>query len=259
MVSLFIMASLPIAYANQTFNGTATKCSGLPACSYTITSTSGTSSASTIAGICCYVGQPQYTFSNGYAQYQLPGQTNPTSANGVYSGVAKLVGYSRTVGSIYHVTGTFKVLDANTGTYTIGSTNGYVGQKCVGFRGCGVVYTLLNGSISLAQTNQRASATSVVCNPSSAVSGGSTVCTITVIDPGAGAASTPTGGVTFSQSYGQGTFSASNCTLVSGSCTVTDQITCGAIGSTVVVATYKGDKVHAGSTGSATVTIQGDC
>jgi len=260
VVFLFLAASsLPLAYASTTVKGTATKCSGLPVCSYIIKTTSGTGSASTSAGICCYVGQQRYTFYNGYAEYQLPGQAYPTYTNGNYSGVATLVGYSGTAGDIYFVNGTFKVLDANTGTYTVGSTDGYVGMKCSAPRGCGTTYTLLNGSITLIQTNKRGSATSVACNPSSVVSGGSTLCTITVTDPGAGAGSTPTGTVVFTQPYGQGKFSALSCKLVSGSCTVTDHITCGAIGSTVVVAMYKGDKIHAGSTGSATIPILGDC
>ncbi len=259
MVSLFLAASsLPAAYANATVKGTATTCSGLPVCYYIIKTTSGTGSANTSAGICCYVGQPRYTFYNGYAAYRLPGQTYLTFTSGNYSGVATLVGYRGST-DIYFVNGTFKVLDANTGTYTVGSTDGYVGMYCRAPRGCGTAYTLYNGSITLTLTKTRGSTTSVVCNPSSVVSGGSTLCTITVTDPGAGAASTPTGRVTFTQSYGQGKFSASSCNLVSGSCKVTDHIMCGAIGSTVVVATYKGDKIHAGNTGSATIPLLGDC
>lgn len=205
------------------------------------------------------MGQPQYSFYNGYAEYQIPGQTYPTYTNGGYSGIATLVGYNSAVGDIYFVNGTFKVLDANTGTFTIGSTHGYVGMKCSAPRGCGTTYTLLNGSMTLTLTSVRGSVTSVACNPSSVASGAKTLCTITVSDPGAGTASTPNGKVAFMQSYAQGKFSSLSCTLVSGSCTVTDHITCGAIGSTVVVATYKGDKIHAGSVGSETIPILGDC
>lgn len=234
-------------------SGHVTSCSGLASCQYTITSKSGSGWASTHAFVGGYIGQSPLPFSGGSAYFQLPGEPLATY-NGIYSGQAVLAGYSSTAGTIYHVTGTIKALDANTGNVTTGSTDGFVGIKSKSGRGGGNTYTLINGTIKLNELKIRSSSTSLVCSPSSISQGGKTICKATVTDPGAGAASIPTGKVTFTQNPISGTFSpANNCTLVSGTCSVTftqgDNEYC----TVAITAKYSGDSIHQGSTSTKSI------
>src|SRR5207247_1978956 len=80
--------------------------------------------------------------------------------------------------------------------------------------------------------------------------------TATVTDTDTGTPSTPTGTVSFSSS-GAGTFSSSSCTLSgagsTASCSVSYTPT--ASGMQTITATYGGDTIHTGSSGTTTVTV----
>ena len=241
------------AYAYTQIIGSATSCSGIASCHYAIASKIGNGSATTSAYVGGYVGQSPLLFSGGLVYFQLPGESLTTY--GYYSGQAVLAGSSSTSGTIYHINGTIKATDANTGTMVKGSTNGYVGIKGHSGRGGGNTYTLINGTIKLVPTTQRTSLTSLACSPYSISAGGKTTCKVTVTDPGAGTSSTPTGKVTFVLSTtGSGKFSpANNCTLVSGTCSVTytqgDNDYC----TVVITSKYVGDSIHQGSTSTNSV------
>src|SRR2546426_10064880 len=111
----------PAAYASGPITGAANKCRGLASCTYALTGTGGSGTASTYAGVGGYVGQSPLNFYGGSVYFRLPGETVTTYAKGTYSGQAVLAGYSSTAGTLYHITGTFKGLDANTGTIIMGS------------------------------------------------------------------------------------------------------------------------------------------
>jgi hypothetical protein len=256
---LFLL--VPVAYASVPITGSATKCTGLATCSYAMKSSMGSGWASTFGSVGGYVGQSPLYFSGGSVYFQLPGEQKATYSNGVYNGKALLDGYSTTAGTLYHVTGTFSAIDANTGTVVTGSTDAVMGIKGHSGRGGGNTYTLVSGTITLNLSTQRGSRTSLLCSPSPLPSGSSATCTVTVTDPGAGAASTPTGKIIFPQSgYGFGTFVPSNvCTLSSGTCAVTLTTVCGAFYNVVVTASYGGDSVHIGSSATQTIPISGDC
>jgi hypothetical protein len=252
MVLVFAILSHNAYASIQT--GHATSCSGLASCHYTITGKSGSGWASTSAFVGGYVGQSPLPFSGGSAYFQLPGEPLATY-NGIYSGQGVLAGYSSTAGTIYHVTGTFKATDANTGNVTTGSTDDFVGIKGHAGRGGGNTYILINGTIKINESKVRTSSISLACSPSSISPGGSSTCNATVTDPGPGSASTPTGKVTFTQSpTGSGAFSPANsCTLVSGSCSVTFTEGENDYCSVSIVAKYVGDKVHQGSTSTGSI------
>jgi hypothetical protein len=254
-LSLALACLAPITHATQ-ITGTATKCSGLASCYFALTGTGGTGWASTIAFVGGYVGQSPLNF-RGTISFLLPGEANPTY-NGSYQGQAVLAGYSSTAGTLYHVTGTFSALDANTGTFVTGSTDTLIGIKGHSGRGGGIFFTLVHGSIMLNKSTSRASSTTLVCNPSSLSPGGSTTCTVTVNDPGAGSASTPKGTVTFTQSSAvPGTFHpAASCTLVGGTGSVTFTVNPEGDGYYVrLTASYGGDSVHEGSAASVNVYV----
>src|SRR5215831_9057749 len=97
------------AYAS-TQTGHATFCSGLASCHYIITSNTGSGWASTSAFVGGYVGQSPLPFS-GLAYFQFPGEALATY-NGIYSGQAVLAGYNSIAGTIYHITGKIKAIDA---------------------------------------------------------------------------------------------------------------------------------------------------
>src|SRR5206468_1620470 len=84
-------------------------------------------------------------------------------------------------------------------------------------------------------------------------------CTATVVDTSGAGSSTPAGSVAFTRTGAAGTFSATSCTLVSGSCSVT--FTPSAAGTATISGTYTpSDSVHAGSTsvtnGTVTATLR---
>lgn len=94
---------------------------------------------------------------------------------------------------------------------------------------------------------------SVVCSPSSIMTTTSTTCTVTATDSNAGAI-VPEGTTHFTDNGG-GSFTPVDCTLVSGTCSVTytSAVVLGPT-SVVITATYSGDINHYG--GSNTTTIQ---
>src|SRR5207249_1149299 len=81
------------------------------------------------------------------------------------------------------------------------------------------VHTGSSGTFNLASTI-RASSTSVACSPASVLDNTPSTCTVTVADASGTGAVTPTGSVSFT-SNSTGTFSATTCTLASGTCSVT--------------------------------------
>jgi hypothetical protein len=105
---------------------------------------------------------------------------------------------------------------------------------------------------------KRPTETEVSCEDSSFEAGGSTDCTATVSDTGGGTKTTPTGTVDWS-STDSGTFVPDPCaltptaTLGVASCTVVFSSTKAA--THTITATYGGDLIHEGSTGSTTVTV----
>jgi hypothetical protein len=105
---------------------------------------------------------------------------------------------------------------------------------------------------------KRPTETSVSCDPSSFEAGGSTNCTATVRDTGGGTKTTPTGMVDWS-SDGPGTFAPDPCVLTPtatvgvASCTVAFSSTTAA--EHTITATYGGDPIHDGSTGTTSVTV----
>ncbi|MHB8574810.1 MAG: hypothetical protein ACYDCQ_05705 [Dehalococcoidia bacterium] len=110
----------------------------------------------------------------------------------------------------------------------------------------------------------RSSSAGVHCAPATLAVNGSTTCTTTVTDTGAGAPSAPTGTVTLSNGGAAGQFSPANgqCVLAnptaaSATCQLTYRPT--ASGTQAISASYPGDAMHATSTssgaGNATLTV----
>jgi hypothetical protein len=81
----------------------------------------------------------------------------------------------------------------------------------------------------------------------------STTCTATVSDASGSGGTTPQGAVTFTTNAA-GTFNSTTCTLdATGKCSVT--YTPSATGTHTITATFGGDAVHTGSSGSTNVTV----
>ncbi|HLQ06270.1 MAG TPA: Ig-like domain repeat protein, partial [Nitrososphaerales archaeon] len=97
---------------------------------------------------------------------------------------------------------------------------------------------------------------SVSCSPSSVPLLGSTTCTVTVKDSDAGTPIDPTGTVHFSDNGAGGGFSTTDCTLSSGSCSVTYTPTFVLVTTPVTItATYSGDTDHSGGSGMTDITV----
>ena len=103
----------------------------------------------------------------------------------------------------------------------------------------------------LFRSSLRQTSASVSCTPTTIPVNGTTTCTATVTDTAGAGATTPTGTVSFTTD--SGTFGGSgNCTLdATGRCSVTYTPT--VVGAHTITSSYKGDSVHAVSSGSATV------
>ncbi|HEY6283558.1 MAG TPA: hypothetical protein VIW22_06505 [Nitrososphaerales archaeon] len=95
---------------------------------------------------------------------------------------------------------------------------------------------------------------SVSCAPAAITIGAKTICTVTVTDNDAGSPIVPTGTVHFSANL-SGTFSPSaDCTLVSGSCSVSYSTLAIALSTDIgITATYAGDTDHIGGSDVAVV------
>jgi hypothetical protein len=110
----------------------------------------------------------------------------------------------------------------------------------------------LTSSGSTTLSVKRPTSTTLSCVSPVLVNHGST-CTVTVTDTGGSGATTPTGTVTFSASPADGTFSATSCTLSSGSCSVT--FTPNTVTTITITASYGGDSVHSTSSGTSSITV----
>src|SRR5207249_4181663 len=106
-----------------------------------------------------------------------------------------------------------------------------------------------SGTFNLAST-KRTTTTTVACSPVSVLDNVATTCTVTVADSNGAGGITPTGTVSFT-SNSTGTFSATSCTLASGTCSVTYTPT--VVGHALITGTYAGDSVHTGSSGTFTL------
>ncbi|OLD05211.1 MAG: hypothetical protein AUJ07_01970 [Crenarchaeota archaeon 13_1_40CM_3_53_5] len=111
-----------------------------------------------------------------------------------------------------------------------------------------------NASTGSATVNvaKRSTSMSVICSPSAGSTGLVSTCTATVADISPGSSSTPTGSVSWAHSN-TGSFSETNCSLVSGSCSVTYTAT--SQGSHVITGSYGGDSTHNASSSQATINI----
>ncbi len=95
---------------------------------------------------------------------------------------------------------------------------------------------------------------SVNANPTSVTSVSSISLTSTVSDV-SNSASTPTGSISWSDGGTGGTFSASSCTLSSGSCGVSYTPSANSPSSVTITASYGGDTSHQSSSGSSNLSI----
>lgn len=98
---------------------------------------------------------------------------------------------------------------------------------------------------------------SVSCSPSTIFSLGTTTCKVTVSDSDTGSPIGPTGTVHFDDGGAGGGFSTMDCTLSSGSCSVTYTGPLVLVPGTLVTitATYSGDTDHSVGSGMTTVTV----
>ncbi len=110
--------------------------------------------------------------------------------------------------------------------------------------------------------NLRSTTTEIACVPSTVIVDTASSCTVTARDASSpGAITSPTGTVTFAlggASTVSGSFSASSCALLASSTTATSScsvnFTPSSPGAATIVATYRGDGNHSGSSGSASLT-----
>jgi hypothetical protein len=243
-----VMLSLPLtsAYGDTTVAGTATSCTGVASCSFSLSDGTGnTGAATTTAFVGGSVGQSPLPFSGGSVTFRLPGEALTSSAAGVYSGEAVLDGSSSTAGTLYQTTGTFYATDVNTGLVVTGTTSTVVGIKGHSGRGGGNTYTLVSGAISITSiTSPHATTTAVSCSPASTPVNAQTTCTASVTDTDATAPVPPSGTVEFG-SGGAGVFSSGSCSLggtgVTSSCQVTYTPSPGSEGLPAITADYPGD------------------
>ncbi|MFN2546089.1 MAG: Ig-like domain repeat protein [Myxococcales bacterium] len=117
---------------------------------------------------------------------------------------------------------------------------------------------LFQGSMSsvLTQTvTTRSTATSVSCSPNPDSVDAPARCTATAADASGAGASVPAGGVTFASS-GAGAFDSASCFLdATGSCSVNWTPWAVGTGTQTISASYGGDSIHAGSTGSSALGV----
>jgi len=100
---------------------------------------------------------------------------------------------------------------------------------------------------------KRSTSTSVLCSPSTVALNQDSTCIATVSDVSPGSANTPTGTVSFTSSGVAGVFSATNCSLVTGSCSVT--FTPSATGMANIDGNYSGDSTHSESIATKNSTL----
>ncbi|HZS46115.1 MAG TPA: Ig-like domain repeat protein [Blastocatellia bacterium] len=106
----------------------------------------------------------------------------------------------------------------------------------------------------------RTTTTSVSFSSNPSVFGQTIQVTATVVDTDAGTKSNPAGSVSFTSGAGSDVFSPTSCTLsplgsTTDTSTCTVNLTSTTVGTHSITATYGGSAVHAGSSGSATLTV----
>lgn len=239
-----LTATVPLgAMASSQITGTATSCSSFYTCVYTVTNSQGHGSATTYY----YYSYP----NNTYAKFQLPAEAKSTTSQPYKT---NNLGHT---GNTYHVSGSFTAVDANTGKVVTGATDDHIIQTQHCSRtGCYYTYSLSSGAITFTLTKLDGTATSVACNPATFPAGGSTTCTVKVMDL-ANSGSFPTGSIGIS-SGAYGTFTPPTCTLSSGSCSVTFTPSDNSVGTIGITASYPGDSSHYTSSGGTTVYVTGD-
>ncbi|MCI4364990.1 MAG: hypothetical protein L3K10_02865 [Thermoplasmata archaeon] len=243
-LSFVLVAVLPTASASSPVKGSATSCTGIETCKFSLAGGNGSGWAATNWAW----GTSRYAIS-----FQLSGEPNATHG-GLY--VAKVVNVS---GNVSHVLGNFSAVDVNNGKVVLGSTdtNVTVTTHCY-HTGCSHTYFLKDGTIQLRTTKYDGTTTTVSCSPSSFSAGGSTVCTATVTDL-ANHSKAPKGNVSFSTLYSSsGTFSKHGvCTLISGSCSVRFSSADDTVGTVSIYAAYNGGRTFYKSSSSTSIYISG--
>jgi hypothetical protein len=234
VISVVVALTVQGASAASSLTGTATRCTGFTSCVYTITSAAGTGRAST---------------SGNTITLQLPGE--PTASYGNYS--MPIIPNSQ---GTFHLTGSFTLVDANTGKVVFGSTDVTLTVTVFCRRGCSTTYSLVSGNITLNLTDQDGTTTSVVCNPGSFLAGQATTCTAAVSDV-SNASNSPTGTVSFTSSYGSlsGFSNGGMCTLNAGRCSIQFGHLDELVGAVPIFATYGGDAASYTSSGRTLVYI----
>ncbi|HZY70325.1 MAG TPA: hypothetical protein VFF67_05025 [Thermoplasmata archaeon] len=228
------------ASAGSSITGTASSCSGLYSCSYSLNGSAGSGSAT--------------TGSYGIA-FRLPGEKNQTIGQFTASVVNR-------TGTIDRVQGSIFAIDANSGKIVFGSFDTYVNATAHCSRtGCYYTYKLVSGSITFQITRFDGTTTTVACTPSSISAGGSTKCTATVTDL-ANRSLSPTGNVSFTSSIGgfsAGSFANhGHCALVKGSCTLKFVTADNTAGTVSISAAFHGNVREYKSQGRSSISVNGN-
>lgn len=236
LVALVPVGSASAPASTPTVLGTATSCTNLWTCSYTLHSTLGNGSASS-------------SYYGGLT-FQLPGESNATKQ------VPLMFKSDGVTGNTHWIHGSFVGTDGNTGKAIYGSTDVNVTLTVSCSRGCTTTYKFVNGSIVLHPTHADSTSTAFSCSPSTIANAKSTTCTITVTDL-RNASILPKGTVKVqSGTTGVGHFaSQGTCKLVRGSCSV--KFTSGDefVGRVTLSADYRGTASYYLSQGTTTLTV----
>jgi hypothetical protein len=231
-----------------------------------------------------YPGDLNHAPSSGQTTLSATQRTTSTSVSCVPAGVAT-GGNTTCTATVTDTSAPTAVTPTGTVSFTANpvSSGNFITSSCTLAAGsCSVTYhvTAASGTITITGTYGgdtdhsgsvgstsisagvvlRLTSTSVSCLPISVPVNSPTTCTVTVTDTSSGPKVTPTGIVTFTAPAGSGTFApgSGQCTLAGGAgtatCTLTFSPGLGKEGSITITATYPGDVVHSGSSGSQTIT-----
>ena len=226
------------------------------------------SNATTITVTATYTGDRDYTGGAGSASVQVIPRPVSVALKCTPSSLPPTTSTTCTVtvkdggpGPKVVPTGTVSFQDSASGTFAPSDCSLYSGSCSVSYTAPGVstptqvtVTAIYSGDAShgggIQETSLKVSPRSVsvtaVCGPTPLAPHANATCTVTVQDNGPGTPIVPQGAVSFTSSGG-GTFSPSQCTLTSGSCSVT--FTAPLVTSptdVTITATYAGDVVHSG-------------
>jgi len=266
VVSLLSLAAVPGASTASTHSSAAASCGGTGGCTLPMMTTGSTAPLHGLVTSCSSASSCGFVFNTtqglGWANasppslsLRLPGEamTSPSFAYSTYT--ASLTG-TYTYWTVGNLVGT----DVNTGKVVYGTTDTNYTITCHGHSGrgggCTYTYTTDNGTIVVYFTAADATATTVACTPSTIASGGSTVCTATVNDSGNSSAR-PSGNVSFSGAYGStaGFSNGGNCTLVSGTCSVSYTAPDEQLGTVPITASFAGTPSFYTSSGRTSVYV----